>query len=197
MPKVTQQHRDERCEQILAAARRCFVRDGFHATSMQDVFAEAGLSSGAVYSYFPGKEAMIAAIAEANLRDVVATIHHIATVHADRPLGDVMGEVFDVIEAKHRAEGIGGLTLLVWGEALRQPYLASVFSSLVAQLRGELAHVVEAQQKAGRLPADVPAGSVAAALLALVPGYIVQLTLDGEAAAAPIADGVRAMWGHS
>ena len=33
MPKVSQQHRDARREQILAAARRCFLRDGFHATS--------------------------------------------------------------------------------------------------------------------------------------------------------------------
>ena len=43
MPKVSQQHRDARREQIMAAARRCFLRDGFHATSMQDLFAEAGL----------------------------------------------------------------------------------------------------------------------------------------------------------
>jgi AcrR family transcriptional regulator len=159
MPKVSQQYRDDRREQILAAARRCFVRDGFHQTSMQDLFAEAGLSSGAVYGYFAGKEEMITAIAEANLRDVVSTIHRIATEHADRPVGAVMGEVFDVIVAKHRAEGIGGLALLVWGEALRQPSLASVFSTLVEQLRGELAHVVEAQQRAGRLTADVPAES--------------------------------------
>jgi AcrR family transcriptional regulator len=194
MPKVSQKYRDDRRDQILAAARRCFIRDGFHATSMQDVFAEAGLSSGAVYSYFTGKEAMIAAIAEANLRDVVATIHSIAAEHADRPLGDIMGDVFDVIAAKHRAEGIGSLALLVWGEALRQPALASTFFSLVEQLRDELTHVVEAQQKADRLPAEVPARSVAAALLAVVPGFILQLTLDGEAAAALIAEGVRAMW---
>ncbi len=44
MPKVTQQHMDARREQILDAARRCFLRDGFHSTSMQDLFAEAGLS---------------------------------------------------------------------------------------------------------------------------------------------------------
>ncbi|HEY0718123.1 MAG TPA: helix-turn-helix domain-containing protein, partial [Streptosporangiaceae bacterium] len=54
MPKVTQQYRDARRDQILSAARRCFLRDGFHVTSMQDLFAESGLSSGAVYRYFAG-----------------------------------------------------------------------------------------------------------------------------------------------
>jgi AcrR family transcriptional regulator len=45
MPRVSQQYRDSRREQILAAARRCFLRDGFHETSMQDLFAESGLSA--------------------------------------------------------------------------------------------------------------------------------------------------------
>ena len=72
MPKVSQQHRDARREQILAAARRCFLRDGFHATSMQDLFAESGLSSGAVYSYFASKDDVIEAIAEENIRGVLS-----------------------------------------------------------------------------------------------------------------------------
>ena len=64
MPKVTQQYRDARRDQILGAARRCFLRDGFHSTSMQDLFAEAGLSAGAVYRYFASKDEVIVAIAE-------------------------------------------------------------------------------------------------------------------------------------
>src|ERR1700689_3735439 len=75
MPKVSQQHRDARREQILAAARRCFLRDGFHATSMQDLFAESGLSAGAVYSYFAGKDDVIVAIAEENLSGVAELFH--------------------------------------------------------------------------------------------------------------------------
>ena len=44
-PENTLEYRDARRDQILTAARRCFLRDGFHATSMQDLFAEAGLCS--------------------------------------------------------------------------------------------------------------------------------------------------------
>ncbi len=45
--------------EILEAAARCFVRDGFHQASMRAICAEAGLSAGAVYNYFPGKDAII------------------------------------------------------------------------------------------------------------------------------------------
>src|ERR1700758_1168029 len=72
MPKVSAQYRDERRAHILAAARRCFVRDGFHQTSMQDLVREAGMSSGAVYRYFDSKDAMILAIAEENLDEIAA-----------------------------------------------------------------------------------------------------------------------------
>ena len=41
-----------------------FARDGFHQTSMADILRQSGLSAGAVYSYFSGKEEIIAAVAE-------------------------------------------------------------------------------------------------------------------------------------
>lgn len=46
---------EERRDQILNAARRCFIRDGFTRTRMDDIAAEAGLSKGGVYFHFPSK----------------------------------------------------------------------------------------------------------------------------------------------
>src|SRR5581483_11495215 len=85
MPKVSQQYRDARRDQILNAARRCFLRDGFHATSMQDLFKESGLSSGAFYRYFASKDDVIIAIAEDNTRDVMALIRTAATRQKTQP----------------------------------------------------------------------------------------------------------------
>lgn len=50
---------------ITRAAAICFARSGFHGASMQDICAEAGMSAGALYRYFPSKAAIILAIAEA------------------------------------------------------------------------------------------------------------------------------------
>jgi AcrR family transcriptional regulator len=59
MPKVTEEHRQARRDQILKAALECFAKKGFHKTSMKDIFDKAGLSAGAVYLQFSCKEDII------------------------------------------------------------------------------------------------------------------------------------------
>jgi len=51
------------------AAKKCFVRSGFQGASMHEICTEAGMSPGALYRYFPSKEAIIEAIAEADRRE--------------------------------------------------------------------------------------------------------------------------------
>ncbi len=63
MPKISDERKLERSQQILDAARRCFIDKGFHRASMSDVIRESGLSAGAVYSYYSSKEELIAAVA--------------------------------------------------------------------------------------------------------------------------------------
>lgn len=53
-----------RRDQIVAAARQCVVRRGFHATSMAQIARQVGMSVGQIYRYFPSKEAIIHAIVE-------------------------------------------------------------------------------------------------------------------------------------
>jgi AcrR family transcriptional regulator len=194
MPKVTQQYRDARREQILSAARRCILRDGFHATSMQDLFAEAGLSSGAVYRYFASKDDMIIAIAEENMKDVVAVIHSLATQQPGRSMGAALADVFEIVQAKHARDSLGALAVVVWAEALRNPTLAKKFRRLLTKMRTDLADAVREKQASGDLPGDVSADALAAIFMALVPGYIVQLALLGPAAVDGTPDAVRALW---
>jgi AcrR family transcriptional regulator len=197
MPKVSQQHRDARRDQILSAARRCFLRDGFHATSMQDLFAEAGLSSGAVYGYFAGKDDVIIAIADENMRDIVEMIHDVAVRRPGSSAGAAMADVLEILRAKDAETRLGGLAVLVWAEALRNPSLAEKFKTMLLQLRTDLAQVIADQQQSGELPRGVPADTLAGALLAVVPGFIVQLTMLGGAAVDGVPDALRALWPSS
>lgn len=190
MPKVTQQYRDAQRERILNAARRCFLRDGFHATSMQALFAEAGVSAGAFYRYFDSKDDVILAIAEANLRDIVALIRAIAS----HSVGAALAEAVEVARTKHEADGVAGIALLVWAEALRNPALSERFDALLSRMRRDLADVVRLQQHNGELPTDVSAEALAATLISIVPGYVLQLALLGSAAVDGVPDAVRALW---
>jgi len=194
MPKVTQQYRDARRDHILAAARRCFLRDGFHATSMQDLFAEAGLSSGAVYRYFASKDEMIMAIAEENSREVLAMMHAAAAEHPGRSAGAALADALEIILVRDAQDGLGGMALLVWAEALRSPGIAAQFRDLFARLRADLAAVVRDHQRGGELPGGVSAEAVATILLSVVPGCILQLALIGPEAVADAPRAVRALW---
>lgn len=194
MPKVSQQYRDARRDQILDAARRCFLRDGFHATSMQDLFAEAGLSSGAVYRYFASKEDVIIAIAEDNMRDVVALVRSVAARDSGRSPGATLADVLELVAAKDAENGLGQIALLVWAEALRSPVIATRFRTMIAQFRGGFAEIVREHQSLGGLPPDVPAGALAATLISILPGYILQLVLLGPEVVDGIPDALRALW---
>jgi TetR/AcrR family transcriptional regulator, transcriptional repressor of aconitase len=197
MPKVTHQYRDARRDQILSAARRCFLRDGFHATSMQDLFAEAGLSSGAVYRYFASKDDVIAAIAEENMRDVVAMIHDVASRQPGRPVGTVFADIFSIVQAKDAQDGVAGLAVLSWSESLRNPELADRWAELFAQMRADLTEVVREHQRAGSLPRQVSAESIATVFMSVVPGYILQLATLGSAAVREVPAAVGALWPQS
>ena len=58
MPKIAEETRAARRDQIVAAALACFARTGYHATTMADVAAQAGVSKGTPYLYFDSKEAL-------------------------------------------------------------------------------------------------------------------------------------------
>jgi AcrR family transcriptional regulator len=55
MPKVSERYRQARRDEVARAALRCLERKGVHDTSIADIVAESGLSTGAIYSHFTNK----------------------------------------------------------------------------------------------------------------------------------------------
>jgi AcrR family transcriptional regulator len=49
-------------DDLIAAARRVFLRRGFHAASLDEIAEEAGYTKGAVYSNFAGKDDLFLAL---------------------------------------------------------------------------------------------------------------------------------------
>jgi AcrR family transcriptional regulator len=193
MPRVSQAHLDARRRQILDAARRCFVRNGFHATSMQDVLAEANLSAGAVYRYFRGKDEIIAAIAGEAVAEVAGALDTAFGADDPPPLDEVLGAAFLAIERVDAEQGFARLALQVWGEAVRSPALAEMIRSEVRRVRDALARLVRVYQDRGLMAADAPAEQVAQVLVGLLPGFVFQHALLGDADPAAFRVGLRTL----
>jgi TetR/AcrR family transcriptional regulator, repressor for uid operon len=64
LPRVAEAARAARRDQIIAAGLACFARSGYHATTMADVAAQAGVSKGTPYLYFDSKQALFLALHE-------------------------------------------------------------------------------------------------------------------------------------
>lgn len=194
MPRTSERYRDARREYILDAARRAFARNGFHATSMNDLFAEAGLSSGAVYRYFAGKDEVVVAIVEDNIRQIGAMMRAVTVERADGSFGAALAAAVETIQAKHRENGLAGIGVQAWTEALRDPRIGAEFEELLTGLRSELAEVVAHYQRTNTLPAGPSAQSLASVTIAVLVGCIQQLALLGPDAVTDVPDALRALW---
>lgn len=63
---------------LIDAAAKVFARRGYHGASVEEVAAEAGFSTGAVYSNFAGKEDLFLALADRKVADRVAEVRALA-----------------------------------------------------------------------------------------------------------------------
>src|SRR3954451_18066752 len=140
MRRASAQLQSDRRAEILAAAQRCFVRSGFHQASMQDICAEAGMSPGNLYRYFPSKEAIIAGIAERDraevgeqlgaaqfTEDFFATFEALARHHlVDRGADDV------------------GLCIEMVSESRRNPAIAKTMQDFDKEVRAHLVAMLQA-----------------------------------------------------
>jgi AcrR family transcriptional regulator len=179
MPRVTDEHLAARRRQILDAARRCFIRKGFHQSSMTDVLAEAELSAGAVYRYFPSKNAIVAAIAEEALTQGLAELEEVLSQDPLPALDDVLGRVFTGVSALAGPDGPARIGLQVWGEAMHDEALREIMVGILTRIRGMFTELARRLKADGQLPADADPFQAGAALFALVPGFMLQrLVLD-------------------
>ena len=192
VPRVSEAHLAARRQQILDAARICFVRNGFHSTSMQDVIAEADLSVGAVYRYFPSKNEIIAAIAGSYATELRAVLGELA---ADPGLGlsEVMERAVGLIDDNTGPDGMLRLAVQVWAEALRDPAVGAVAEQIYGAMRGNFVDLAQRAVEAGELPADADPKAVGATLFSLMLGYALQRMLTGEPDLSTYRAGLRSL----
>ncbi|MCW8216469.1 TetR/AcrR family transcriptional regulator [Streptomyces griseolus] len=197
MARVSQDHLDARRRQILAGAARCFARNGFHGTSIQDVLKEVGLSAGAVYRYFAGKDELIAAIADEAFEYIRRAFSEAAGISPpptpDVLLGRVVRGVFtgQVYGLERRA--CAALIVQVWAESMRNEPLARTLGDGYAGMRAGWAELVKAYRVTGVLRADVAADDVARTMIATAQGFIAQEALFGGVEPEALENGLRGL----
>ncbi len=173
MPKLSRATLEARREHILRAATRCFDREGFHRTTIADVRREAAVSTGAIYTYFRNKEAIIRALLQNAQRTRRAQLEDAAR-HADARKSE-RAVLLQWAERPFTAEGahLARLNVNLWAEALRDSAVAGLARQSLTNAAETVAEVV-AREMVPRKAAGSSARDLASVLVAIHLGLEVQ-----------------------
>lgn len=168
---VDEAAREAKARHILAAARSCFARDGFHRAGTADICREAGISPANLYQYFANKDALIVAIAEEYRIADMALLAEFSRAPSFLEGLEASSALLEQELAKH--PDYPRLRLEILAEATRNPRVAEVVVRAERQVRETLASIMGAARARGEIATDFPPEILADFVLSV---------LDGDAA---------------
>jgi AcrR family transcriptional regulator len=165
---LTRRERQEQTRgRLLEAAARVFARRGYAQASVDDIAAEAGFTTGAVYSNFSGKEELFVELADKKVEDLVAEIRTVP--EAGEEAGAEAAKQFR--EFLDRDPDWPLLFYEFWSFGVRNAEIREEFGkrrdALVDALAETLGHVANQLGFQLRFPAPVLARAIRAALSGL------------------------------
>ncbi len=181
MPRIPKANFEERRKFVIDAAMTCFSQKGFHQTTMQDVATEAGVSPGALYTYFKSKEDIIEEAAKerrqsravrmetASLLDgAIATISQIFTDFSGTlERGDISPE------SRIRPQ--------IWADALSNDRTSHILKESWGDIIERNAQVVRRGQDSGEIDPTLNSESVALMVLCIADGLLLHKLVDPDA----------------
>jgi len=182
LPRVSAAHEQEIRDRILAAAIRVFSEKGYHSSTIADVVRESGLSVGAIYTYFSGKDELIRLscdqIAARGLEQLAERLAP-ATTTAER-MAIAVGLYIETIDDYDGAPGQISL-VQAWAEADREPGVREMLSARRERLVGAGRYLIAQGIASGELPAWLDVDAVTRGFLGLLDGLLLQRIEAGSA----------------
>jgi len=132
MSTPTRRRRPEaRPDEILDAALSVFVEQGFTAARVEDIAKRAGLSKGAVYLYFPSKEAMLNTLVEQSVGALAKAAERLVALGGPQDPEAALRSVIYMMVSAMSDPDISAAPRLVLTEAHRFPDIASFYRTEV------------------------------------------------------------------
>lgn len=167
--------RQARTDHILASARRCFARDGFHGAGTADICREAGISPANLYQYFASKDDLILAIVAGYRAD---DLEFLAVLAAADSLDAALEQHLAALE-----NGLSDddalyprLRLEILSEATRNDRVRAAVRAAEQQVQASLCALIAQAQAKGEVSARLPADTMASLCLSLYDGAFVRDT---------------------
>src|SRR3954447_13329430 len=164
---------------LLEAAEQLLAQRGYHATSVDQVVREAGLTKGAFYWNFDSKEELFLGLLEdrfdTRARSVMAMV---ARASAEETTSKRVGRAIATLIAEHRH-----VVLLMnefWALAVRDDGVRERWVERQRGLRRDLAKALEARHETTGVPLTVDSHKLAAAIRAMADGLAMDWVAEPE-----------------
>ena len=164
--RVTEAHLEARRDQIVNAAWTCFSRKGYHQTTMQDIASEAGISAGAIYRYFPGKEAVLKAINDRS-QEIGRALIEAARARSEGPLDALtaIGQTMLPFFNDAMFDTVSRVNIEIWPEIIRSQELREGYRGELTFWRSEVTALLREAQARGQLKPEVNVDALATVLM--------------------------------
>lgn len=182
MPRLTPAHEQQVRDRIVAAALRVFSERGYRGATIQDVVRDSGLSVGAIYTYFKGKDELFLECCDLMTGGGLETLGSMLagkTTTAER-LATAM--TFYISSIDEAPEGGPGLVTLVqaWAAAESEPRLREMLVRRRERLVGAGQLLLREGVARGELPPWLDVDATARGYIALLDGLLLQRIEAGE-----------------
>ena len=185
MPRITDERREARREQVLEAARACLQEHGLEAVSMEMIIARSGLSTGAVYGYFKGKDELINAVVTEGTAAMGRQLVPILTNPEPPPLPEFMAQLLRTITefGQDKRDGIDRLLVSLhgWSHSQSDPGLKAPTRAAYRRQRELFTDTVRRWQAAGTFDPTADPDGIAQLLQSITLGFVAQRALAGDA----------------
>ena len=161
----------DRRGQILAAARSCFGKCGFHQTSMHDISDAAGISVGLIYRYFKSKEAVISALAAEHKKAIAVLLERAG--EAPNLLA-AMEILFTSHCDQESPQIIAAYVLDLFAEASRNPRVAKIVRDVTRTKAEGVAALIARSAELKYAPPDLAPRQIAEMIFAVNDGSMMR-----------------------
>lgn len=168
--------RAARRKEIMAAARGCFLRKGFHAASTAEISERASISVAGLYQYFPTKADLVLALVEEDLEMDLEWVGVLAKAESLQ-----IGLTRLALEYANDV-GCGDavrLRLEITAEASRDPKIATVFTDVETRLVTAVSHLLADRQAKGEIDLALDPEVTARTVLAFLDGLFGWIAVGG------------------
>jgi AcrR family transcriptional regulator len=182
-PPIQRRPRNVR-RRLLDAAIEVFATDGYHAATLDDVAAQAGLTKGAVYSNFTGKRELFLALLEEQVthRTQLARSALLDSPRAGTDVTALAASLAGQLNRISTAEPNWQLLYIeFWLFAMRDPEAHRLLATARRHLRQAIADLAEEAQRRHVLDTGISATQWATIILGLSNGLALERLIDPDA----------------